>query len=79
MQRPELQAFVGVLYGAQTSREVFVTTARSSSGARQFADQVPMRLVLIDSTELIRVMVCYLRRTGGQGDLSAEVSGRRLL
>jgi restriction system protein len=60
VQRPEMQAFVGALQGAQTSRGVFVTTGRFSSGAaRLFADQVAMRLVLIDGTELTRLMVRY--------------------
>ena len=40
VQRPEMQAFVGALQGAQTSRGVFVTTGRFSAGARQFAEQV---------------------------------------
>ena len=59
VQRPEMQAFVGALQGAQTSRGVFVTTSRFSGGARQFAEQVAMRLVLIDGTELTRLMVRY--------------------
>lgn len=59
VQRPEMQAFVGALQGAQTSRGVFVTTGRFSNGARQFAEQVPIRLVLIDGTELTRLMVRY--------------------
>jgi restriction system protein len=59
VQRPEMQAFVGALQGAQTSRGVFVTTGRFSSGARQFAEQVAMRLVLLDGTELTRLMVRY--------------------
>lgn len=58
-QRPEMQAFVGALQGAQTNRGVFVTTGRFSSGARLFAEQVAMRLVLIDGTELTRLMVRY--------------------
>lgn len=59
VQRPEMQAFAGALQGAQTSRGVFVTTGRFSNGARQFAEQVPLRLVLIDGTELTRLMVRY--------------------
>jgi len=59
VQRPEMQAFVGALQGAQTSRGVFITTGRFSSGARLFADQVAMRLVLLDGTELTRLMVRY--------------------
>ena len=56
---PEIQAFVGALQGAQTSRGVFVTTARFSPGSRHFADGVAMRLVLIDGPELSRLMVRY--------------------
>lgn len=59
VHRPELQAFVGALHGAQTSRGVFVTTARFSSGAREFAEGVSARLVLIDGEELTRLMVRY--------------------
>jgi restriction system protein len=59
VNRPELQAFVGALQGAQTSRGVFVTTGRFSAGARAFADGVAMRLVLIDGTELSSYMVRY--------------------
>jgi Restriction endonuclease len=36
VKRPEIQAFVGALQGAQTNRGVFVTTGRFSDGARQF-------------------------------------------
>ena len=38
---------------------VFVTTGRFSSGALQFADNVAMRLRLIDGKELTRLMVRY--------------------
>lgn len=59
VNRPEMQAFVGALQGAQTSRGVFVTTGSFSTGARAFADGVPMRLVLIDGRELTKLMVRY--------------------
>jgi restriction system protein len=59
VNRPEIQAFVGALQGAQTSCGVFVTTGRYSPGARQFAESVAMRLVLIDGPELTRLMVRY--------------------
>ncbi len=57
--RPELQAFVGALQGAQTSRGVFVTTGRFSAGARAFAEGVAMRLVLLDGSEFTDLMVRY--------------------
>ncbi len=42
VNRPELQAFVGALHGAQTSRGVFVTTAGFSSGARKLQREFPL-------------------------------------
>ncbi len=59
VQRPDIQAFVGALQGAQTSRGVFVTTGRFSPGALQFAENVAMRLRLIDGKELTKLMVRY--------------------
>lgn len=59
VNRPEIQAFVGALQGAQTSRGVFVTTGRFSPGARKFAESVAMRLVLLDGAELTRAMIVY--------------------
>jgi restriction system protein len=59
VQRPALQGFVGALQGAQTNRGVFVTTGRFTQGARQFAENVAMQLVLIDGAELSRLMVEY--------------------
>jgi restriction system protein len=57
--RPDIQAFVGALQGAQTSRGVFVTTGKFSPGAKQFAENVAMRLRLIDGMELTKLMVRY--------------------
>jgi restriction system protein len=59
VHRPELQAFVGALHGAQTIRGVFVTTARFSAGAKAFAEGVSAQLGLIVSEELTRLMVRY--------------------
>lgn len=57
--RPDLQAFVGALQGAQTQRGVFITTARFSQGAKEYARQVGVQLVLIDGPELARLMLHY--------------------
>lgn len=59
VQRPEVQAFVGALNGAQTSGGIFFTTGRFGAGAREYADTVGMRLILIDGPELTRLMVRY--------------------
>lgn len=37
----------------------FVTTGTFTAGARQFAEGVAMRLVLLDGAELTRLMVQY--------------------
>ena len=59
VMRPAIQGFVGALQGAQTNRGVFITTGRFSVGARQFAENVAMRLVLIDGLELANAMILY--------------------
>jgi len=55
--RPDIQAFVGALHGAQASRGVFITTSRFSSDARDYAERVNARLVLIDGPELASLMI----------------------
>lgn len=55
--RPDIQAFVGALTGAQASRGVFITTSSFTPDAKHYADRVGMRLVLIDGRELARLMV----------------------
>lgn len=57
--RPDLQAFVGALHGNQANQGVFITTARFSSGAQQYADSVPTRVVLIDGARLAGLMIRY--------------------
>jgi len=55
--RPDIQAFVGALHGAQASRGIFITTSRFSADARDYADRVNARLVLIDGPELAALMI----------------------
>lgn len=57
VQRPALRGFVGALQGAQTNGGVFVTTGRFTQGARRFAENVAVQLVLIDGAELTRLKV----------------------
>ena len=57
--RPAIQGFVGALHGAQASSGVFVTTGKFSPGARQYAETVAVRLVLLDGEQLTRAMVRY--------------------
>lgn len=55
--RPDIQAFVGALHGAQASRGIFITTSRFSSQALDYAERVNARLVLIDGPELAALMI----------------------
>ena len=50
--RPEIQEFVGALHGAQADRGIFITTGRFTSEAKDYADRVAARLVLIDGRML---------------------------
>lgn len=57
--RPEIQAFVGALHGNQAGQGVFITTARFSAGAQEYAKAVPTRIVLIDGQRLASLMIRY--------------------
>jgi restriction system protein len=57
--RPDIQAFVGALHGAQADRGVFIATSRFTAEAREYADRVPARLVLIDGVQLAALMVLH--------------------
>ena len=57
--RPDVQAFVGALHGAQASQGVFLTTASFSSGAINYAGSVQSRVVLIDGALLAKLMIKY--------------------
>jgi restriction system protein len=57
VQQPAIQGFVGALFGAQGDRGVFITTSSFSSGARQEAEKVNARIVLIDGDRLAELMV----------------------
>lgn len=56
--RPDLQAFVGALAGKADSG-VFMTTSRFSEGAREYAKNVPTRVILIDGKRLTSLMIRY--------------------
>lgn len=57
VQRPEVQGFVGSLVGFGASKGVFVTTSTFSAGAREYANQIPQRVILIDGARLTDLMI----------------------
>ena len=57
---PELQAFVGALTGAGANKGLFITTARFSSGTKEYAKkQHAVKLVLVDGNELAQLMIAH--------------------
>jgi restriction system protein len=54
--RPEIQKFVGALYGRKAKKGIFITTATYSKEARHYADGLDSRVILIDGTQLAELM-----------------------
>lgn len=50
--RPEVQSFVGSLVGFGAAKGVFVTTSTFSNQARDYAKNLPQRIILIDGQRL---------------------------
>lgn len=58
VSKPEIQKFVGALQGQQAQKGLFITTAKFSSGAVQYADNLlGVKVVLIDGTALTKLMI----------------------
>ena len=57
--RAAIQKFIGSLTGEGATKGVFVTTSAFSKEARDYAEKVQQRIVLIDGSELARLMIQY--------------------
>ena len=56
--KPEIQKFVGALQGQQAQKGLFITTAKFSSGALQYANNLlGTKIVLVDGLTLTRLMI----------------------
>lgn len=56
--KPEIQKFVGALQGQQAQKGLFITTARFSSGAIQYANNLlGVKVVLVDESALTKLMI----------------------
>ncbi len=55
--RPKLQAFFGALAGRKASKGVFITTARFTREAEEFAAAVSDSIVLVDGERLTKLMI----------------------
>lgn len=57
VHRPEIDKFIGALTRQRARKGVFITTSDFSAGARQAALGLDIKVVLIDGSELARLMV----------------------
>ena len=57
VHRPEIDKFIGALTRQRARKGVFITTSDFSSGAREAAMGLDIKVVLIDGVELARLMV----------------------
>lgn len=58
--RPDIQAFSGALSGKGASKGLFITTAKFSKAARDFAEGLhAQRIVLVDGKTLANLMIDY--------------------
>lgn len=57
ISRPEIQKFAGALLGEGASKGLFITTAKFSRGAEDFAKR--QHIVLVDGNTLTRLMIEY--------------------
>jgi len=57
--RPEIQKFVGALQGRRAKKGVFITTARFSKDAIEYASNLDSKVVLIDGGKLAQLMMDF--------------------
>lgn len=55
----DIQSFAGALQGHGVERGVFITTSRFSKSAKEYADKLLGRIVLIDGQRLVTLMIRY--------------------
>jgi restriction system protein len=52
-----VQSFAGSLDGVGATKGIFVTTSTFSQGAREYVQRIAKRIVLVDGSELARLMM----------------------
>jgi len=56
VSRPEIQKFAGALQGYRVRKGVFITTSSFSKEAREYAERIDSKIVLIDGEQLAELM-----------------------
>lgn len=59
VSRAEIQKFAGALQGQQAKKGIFITTSSFSKGAREYANIIDSKVVLIDGEILAQLMIDY--------------------
>jgi restriction system protein len=57
--RPEIQKFVGALYGRKAKKGIFITTSTYSKDAKDYVEGLDSRVILIDGAQLAELMFDY--------------------
>jgi restriction system protein len=57
--RPEIQKFVGALHGKRARKGIFLTTSAFSKDAKDYADGLETKVILIDGSQLAELMFDY--------------------
>ena len=57
--RPDIQQFAGALQRQRARKGVFITTPSFSAEARQYAERIDTRIILIEDTELAKLMIAH--------------------
>lgn len=75
--RPEVQKFFGALHGKRATKGVFITTSKFSAEARDFAQGVTPRVILVDGRQLAELMIDHgvgvnVRQTFEIKDINVE-------
>jgi restriction system protein len=55
--RPEIQKFVGALQGKRARKGVFITTGTYAKSAKDYADNIETKVILIDGELLVKYMI----------------------
>lgn len=55
--RPDIQKFAGALQGKRAKKGVFITTSNFSSEARQFVENIDLKIVLLSGVEVCELMI----------------------
>lgn len=57
--RPEIQKFVGALQGQRAKKGIFITTSNFSREAKDYANFIDTKIILVDGAKLASLMVEY--------------------